>query len=122
MSKSDLKYNDIDTYHASQSTDIQKVLEQLRKAIKQAAPQATETISYGMPAFPQNKVLCYYTVNKDHIGFYPTSNPIVHFKKDLEKYRTSKGVIQFPIDKPLPLPLIKKIVKFRVDEDATTEK
>ncbi len=122
MNKSNLKFKDINTYHTSQSKDIQKILEQLRQAIKQVAPQATETISYGMPAFRQNKVLVYYAVHKEHIGFYPTPNPIVHFKKELEKYRTSKGAIQFPIDKQLPLTLIKKIVKFRVDEDTKSKK
>ncbi|MFZ5976981.1 MULTISPECIES: DUF1801 domain-containing protein [Hydrotalea] len=122
MNKSNLKFNDIDEYHASQSAGIRKVLEQLRQGIKQVAPQATDTISYGMPAFKQNKVLVYYAVHKAHIGFYPTSNPIVHFKKELEKYSTSKGAIQFPIGKPLPMALIKKIVKFRVEEDAKKQK
>ena len=122
MNKSNLKFNDIDEYHASQPADIRKVLEQLRQAIKQFAPQATETISYGMPAFRQHKVLVYYAVHKEHIGFYPTSKPIVHFKKELEQYSTSKGAIRFPIDKPLPIALIKKIVKFRVEEDAKKQK
>lgn len=109
MNKSNLKFRDIDEYHSSFPTDIQKILEQLRLTVKQAAPKATETISYGMPAFRQNKVLVYYAVHKEHIGFYPTPNPIVHFKQELEKYNTSKGAIQFPIDKPLPLTLIKKL-------------
>jgi uncharacterized protein YdhG (YjbR/CyaY superfamily) len=117
MNKSNLKFRDIDEYHSSFPADIQKVLEQLRQTIKQAAPKAVETISYGMPAFRQNKVLVYYAVHKEHIGFYPTPNPIVYFKQELEKYNTSKGAIQFPIDKNLPLTLIKKIVKFRVAED-----
>ena len=108
---------DIDAYHSHQPVNIRKTLEQLRQTIKQAAPLATEAISYGMPAFRQNKVLVYYSVHKEHIGFYPTPNPIVYFKSDLEKYNTSKGAIQFPIDKRLPLTLIKKIVKFRVEED-----
>jgi uncharacterized protein YdhG (YjbR/CyaY superfamily) len=117
MNKSNLKFRDVDEYHSSFSADIQKVLEQLRQTIRQAAPQAVETISYGMPAFRQNKVLIYYAVQKKHIGFYPTPNPIVHFRQELEKYNTSKAAIQFPIDKTLPLALIKKIVKFRVSED-----
>jgi uncharacterized protein YdhG (YjbR/CyaY superfamily) len=111
------KPHDIDEYHLSFSAEIQKILEQLRHTIRQAAPKATETISYGIPGFRQNKVLVNYAVYKEHIGFYPTPNPIVHFKQELEKYNTSKGAIQFPIDKPLPLTLIKKIVKFRVAED-----
>ncbi len=117
MNKSNSKFRDIDEYHSSLNDEIQKTLEQLRQTIKQAAPKATETISYGMPAFRQNKVLVYYSVHKNHIGFYPTPNPIVHFKKELEKYNTSKGAIQFPIGSPMPLTLIKKIVKFRAEED-----
>lgn len=109
-------FKDIYEYYASQPDDIQKVLEQLRQTIRQAAPTATETISCGMPAFRLNKVLVYYAVHKGHIGFYPTPNPIIHFNKELEKYKTSKGAIQFPIDKPLPLRLIKNIVKFKVAE------
>lgn len=120
MNKSNLKFTDIDEYHSCQPADIRETLEQLRQTIKQAAPLATEAISYGMPAFRQNKVLVYYSVNKKHIGFYPTPNPIVYFKSQLEKYNTSKGAIQFPINKQLPLTLIKKIVKFRVGEDIKT--
>lgn len=118
MNKSNLKSRDIDEYHSCQPADIQKILEQLRQAIKQAAPKTTEMISYGMPAFKQNKVLVYYAVCKEHIGFYPTPNAIVNFKQELEKYKTSKGAVQFPIDKSLPLTLIKKIVKFRLKEDS----
>jgi uncharacterized protein YdhG (YjbR/CyaY superfamily) len=122
MNKSNLKFRDINEYHSLFPADIQKILEQLRNAIKQAAPKATETISYGMPAFRQNKVLVYYAVHKEHIGFYPTAYAIVYFKQELEKYNTSKGAIQFPIDKYLPLTLIKKIVKFRVAEDNENQK
>ena len=112
------KYSTIDEYHASQPEDLREKLEKLRQAIRQAAPMATETISYGMPAFRQNKVLVYYALNKEHIGFYPTPGPILHFRKELEKYNTTKGAIQFPIDQPMPVSLIKKIVKFRLDEDS----
>lgn len=111
------KYKDIDEYHDAQPAYLRQILEKLRHAIRQSAPMATETISYGMPAFRQNSILVYYALNKEHIGFYPTPDPIIHFKKELEKYKTSKGAIQFPIDKPLPLSLIKKIVKFRLEED-----
>jgi len=117
MNKSNIKYRDIDEYHASQPEEFREMLEQIREAIKQAAPMATEIISYGMPAFRLNKVLVYYALNKMNIGFYPTPNPIIAFKKELEKYNTSKGAIQFPIDKPLPLSLIKEIVKFRLEEE-----
>lgn len=104
----------IDEYHQSYPQEVQDLLQQLRQAILQAAPKATETISYGMPAFKLNKVLVYYAAYKNHIGFYPTPKPIVHFKEELILFKTSKGAIQFPINQKLPLALIKKIVKFRV--------
>lgn len=111
------KFSTIDEYHASFPTDIQKILQQLRQTIKQVAPQATETISYNIPTFKLNKNLVHYAAYKEHIGFYPTSTPMTAFKDELTKYKTSKGAIQFPIDKPLPTTLIKKIVKFRLTED-----
>ena len=107
----------IEDYHSEYPEAVQVKLEQLRKAIKQAAPKATETISYVMPAFKQHKVLVYYAAYGAHIGFYPTPNAIVAFKAELTKYKTSKGAIQFPINEPLPLALIKKMVKFRLEED-----
>lgn len=117
MKKKILKFRVIDEYHASQPADIRKTLEQLRQIIKQAAPIAKETISNGRPAFLQNKVLVSYALNKKYISFYPSSSPFLHFKKMLEKYTTTKDAIQFSIDKPLPLGLINKIVKFRLNED-----
>ena len=87
--------------------------------IRAAAPLAQETISYNMPAFRSEKVLVYYMAHSRHIGFYPTASPIKFFKEDLKNYNTSKGAIQFPMEKPLPLLLIKKIVKFRVKENAS---
>jgi uncharacterized protein YdhG (YjbR/CyaY superfamily) len=111
-------YKDIDAYHALQPAEFRDLLEQLRQTIKQVAPRATETISYGMPAFKQHKVLVYYALNNNHLGFYPTPSAIEQFKKELEAYKTSKGAIQFPLDKPLPLQLIQDIVMFRMEEDA----
>src|SRR6185437_3372576 len=112
------KFKTIDGYHATFPKNIQSILNTLRKTIKQAAPQANELISYNMPAFKQNKVLVYYAAHAQHIGFYPTSQPIIEFKNELTKYKTSKGAIQFPLDKKLPLALIKKIVKFRLAQTA----
>jgi uncharacterized protein YdhG (YjbR/CyaY superfamily) len=106
-----------DEYISEFPPDVQKILNQIRAAIKKAAPKATEVISYGMPAFKQNKVLVYFAAGKNHIGFYPTPNPIVFFSKELAAYKTSKGAIQFPYTEPLPLKLISKIVKYRVAED-----
>ena len=110
-------FKDIDEYHAVQASGIRAKLEQLGNIIRHVAIDAVETISYGMPAFKQNKVLVYYAANNNHIGFYPTPNPIVQFQNELTEYKTSKGAVQFPIDKPLPVELIEKIVLFRVEED-----
>lgn len=77
-----------------------------------------EAINFAISPLKQNNVLVYYNACKGHIGFYPTPEAIVHFKKELEKYSTSKGAIQFPINKPLPLELIKKLLKFRLNEDS----
>lgn len=107
----------IDDYINQFPDDLKSKLETIRTAIKKAAPKATEVISYGMPAFKQNKVLVYFAAGKNHIGFYPTPKPIIVFSKELEGYKTSKGAIQFPLDKKIPLTLISKITKFRVKED-----
>jgi len=107
----------IDEYIDSYDQDIAAMLRQVRKAIREAAPAATEVISYGMPAFKQNRVLVYFAANKNHLGFYPTAEPIRVFKNELKDYVTSKGAIHFPLDKALPVSLIKKIVKFRAAAD-----
>lgn len=112
-----IAYQSIDHYHSTLSREVQSLLQELRMAIKQAAPKSTEVISYNMPAFKMNKVLVYYAAAKNHIGFYPTPGPIIAFAKELSKYETSKGAIQFPIHEKLPIALIKKIVKFRVLQD-----
>lgn len=107
-------YINIDEYINMFSDDMKEKLQQLRQEIKNAAPEATETISYNMPAFKLNEILVYFAVHKNHIGFYPTPSAIVEFKKELAKYKTSKGAIQFSLNKALPFELIKKIVTFRV--------
>jgi uncharacterized protein YdhG (YjbR/CyaY superfamily) len=112
-----IKYKDIDNYIASFPEDIQMVLDKMRAIIKKAAPKSVEVISYGMPAFKVNGVLVYFAAWKTHIGFYPTSSGISAFKKEFVTYKSSKGAVQFPIDKPLPAVLITKIVKFRIKED-----
>ena len=106
---------DIDTYIASQPQEIRPVLEKMRHIIKSAAPKAEEVISYGMPAFKYHGMLVGFAAWKNHTGFYPWgSKAILEFKKELEGYETSKGAIRFPNEKPLPVTLIKKIVKFRM--------
>ncbi|NCT76356.1 MAG: DUF1801 domain-containing protein [Chitinophagaceae bacterium] len=112
------KFASIDDYHSSFEEDVRKILDQMRAAIRQAAPKATEVISYNMPAFKGNKNLVYYAANKEHLGFYPTPLPEDIFGKDLEGYQRSKGAIQFPYSKPFPVALVKKIVSYRVKVDA----
>nr|WP_199158399.1 DUF1801 domain-containing protein [Pedobacter sp. ASV2] len=101
--------------------ETQVILDQVRTAIKKAAPNAEEVISYGMPAFKQNGILVYFAAYKKHIGFYPMPASLIAFKEELSNYKSSKGAVQFPIDKPMPLALIAKIVKFRMKEDLTKE-
>ena len=111
------KTYDIDKYIASFTKDKQKLLEDLRAIIRKAAPQAQETISYGMPAFKQDGMLVYFAAWKSHIGFYPTSSGIRAFAKDLSAFIVSKGTVQFPLDKPIPKGLVTRIVKFKVKEN-----
>lgn len=105
-----IKFSTIDEYHASFPADIQKIMQELRQTIIQVAPEATETISYNIPTF---KKLVSYAAYKKHIGFYPGASALTVFKNELTGLKTAKGTIQFPIDKPLPILLIKKIVGFR---------
>ncbi|MDI3320415.1 DUF1801 domain-containing protein [Pinibacter soli] len=110
------KAENIDAYIAAFPADVQSLLEKVRKTVQKAAPKAKEVISYGMPAFEQNGKLVYFAGYKNHIGFYPTSSGIANFQKEIQSFKNSKGAIQFPLDKPLPVDLITQIVKFRVAE------
>jgi uncharacterized protein YdhG (YjbR/CyaY superfamily) len=108
----------IDDYIAGFPKDIKEILETIRTTIREAAPNATEKISYGMPTFALNgKNLVHFAAFKNHIGFYPVPSGIEKFKKELSVYKGAKGSVQFPLDKPMPLELIAKIVKFRVEEN-----
>jgi uncharacterized protein YdhG (YjbR/CyaY superfamily) len=107
----------IDEYIEGFPTSIQHTLQELRQTIRKAAPNAEERISYQMPAFFLNGVLVYFAAYKKHIGFYPTPSGIVNFKEELSAYKNSKGAAQFQLDKPLPMELIIRIVKFRVKEN-----
>ncbi|MBI5352893.1 MAG: DUF1801 domain-containing protein [Chloroflexi bacterium] len=98
--------------------DIQKILEEVRAVIKAAAPDAVEKISYQMPTFFLNGNLVHFAAFKKHVGFYPTPSGIEAFKKELSIYEGAKGSVQFPLDKPMPLKLISRIVKFRVAENS----
>lgn len=109
--------NDIDKYLRSFPKEIQLLLQQIRETIRQAAPEAEEAIRYAMPTFVLNGNLVHYAAFKNHIGFYPVPSGIEAFKKELSVYKGAKGSVQFPLDKPMPLSLITKIVKFRVQEN-----
>ena len=106
----------IDEYIAGYPEPVQRLLEQVRAVIKAAAPDAQEAIKYRLPTFVLNGNLVHFGAFKNHIGFYPTASGIAKFKDDLSAFENSKGSVQFPLDKPMPLKLITKFVKFRVTE------
>ncbi|MDP4219869.1 MAG: DUF1801 domain-containing protein [Bacteroidota bacterium] len=109
---------DIDAYLAKQPAKSRAALEKLRRIVKSVAPDAEEVISYGMPAFKFHGMLVGFAGWKNHAGFYPwNSRTVNEFKTELKGYETSKGAIQFPLDKPIPVTLIKKIVKARMKEN-----
>jgi uncharacterized protein YdhG (YjbR/CyaY superfamily) len=108
-------FSSIDQYIATFPESTQKILETLRAAIKTAAPDASEKISYQMPTFAMHGNLVHFAAFANHIGFYPTPSGIEAFKDELSDFDTAKGSVQFPIDQPLEL--IAKIVKFRVEEN-----
>lgn len=114
------KWASIDAYISAAPPDRRAVLEELRAAIRVAAPEAEETISYGMPAFAQHGTLVYFASLTNHIGFYPTASGIAAFQEELAPYEHSKGAVRFPLDRPLPLELIGRIVRFRVEENRRT--
>lgn len=107
-------FKNIDGYIKVFPKENQKTLQKIRLAIKKAAPKSEEAISYQIPTFKYNGNLVHFASFSKHIGFYPGSKAIKHFKKELSKYETSKGTIRFPLNKPIPFPLITKITKWRV--------
>ncbi|EMM99073.1 iron chaperone [Leptospira noguchii] len=122
MDSKKLNFKNINEYINLFPEDVQDKLRKLRSTIRKAAPNAEEKISYQMPAFALNGNLVYFAAYKKHIGFYPTSSGIKKFQTELTKYKTTKGAIQFPMDQPLPLKLIAKIVKYRIKENTQTKK
>jgi uncharacterized protein YdhG (YjbR/CyaY superfamily) len=112
---------DIDEYIDGLPSDVQEKLEKIRMTIKKAAPDAEETISYKMPTFNLNgKYLIYFAAYKKHIALYPAPIGIKEFKAEISPYESGKGTLQFPLDKPIPFRLIRKIVKYRVKENMAT--
>jgi uncharacterized protein YdhG (YjbR/CyaY superfamily) len=106
----------IDEYIRAQPTAVQAILRKVQDTIQAAAPRAIETINYGIPTFQLNGNLVHFAAFEKHIGFYPTPAGIQAFQKDLSRYVSAKGSVQFPLDKPMPLGLITRIVKFRVKQ------
>ena len=116
------QFKTIDEYIGTFPANVQDTLQKLRQTIGRAAPGAKETISYQIPTFTLEGNLVHFAGFKNHIGFYPASSGIEAFKKELSRYKGAKGSVQFPINEPLPLALISKIVKFRVKENLAGKK
>lgn len=109
----------IDEYIAGFPPEIQKVLEELRALIKASAPDVTETISYAIPTFDLNgHHLVHFAGYKNHVGLYPAPSGLEAFKEELKPYKSGKGSVQFPLGQPLPTDLIRRIVAFRVEQNA----
>jgi len=117
MEENNKAYATIDDYILQFPNEVKVLLQKIRQVIKDAAPDAQEKISYQMPAFYLNGNLVYFAAFKNHIGFYPTSSGIEAFKDELSCFKSAKGSVQFPINKPIPFELIRKIVQFRVEEN-----
>lgn len=117
MDASNKQFETIDEYISMFPGDVQTILNQVRQTIREAAPDADETINYRMPTFTLNGNLVHFAAFKNHIGFYPTPTGIEAFKEELSPYKGAKGSVQFPIDQPMPLSLIRRIVEYRVKEN-----
>jgi len=122
MERKNKQVDTIDGYIALFPKNIQTILQKFRQTIKESAPQAQEAISYEMPTFKLNGILVHFAAFKDHISFFPTPSAIVYFEKELTGFNTSKGTIRFPLDKPIPFDLVRRIVKFRVNENLQKKK
>ena len=108
---------DMDEYISRFPAEVQAILEQMRATIREAAPEAEETISYQMPTFRLKGNLVHFAAYQKHIGFYPTPSGIERFRKELSAYEVSKGTVRFPLDQPIPYDLIGRIATFRVQEN-----
>ena len=115
--ESKMAYKDIDGYIKMFPSGVKKILQELRAVIRQSAPDAEEKISYQIPTFALKGNLVHFAAYKTHIGFYPTPGGIEAFKEELARYKSAKGSVQFPINEPLPMELIRRIVEFRVNQN-----
>ena len=112
-----IQFTNIDEYIQSFPESVREKLQMIRQTVHSAAPEAKEAISYQMPTFKLNGNLVHFAAFKEHIGFYPIPSGIEAFQEELSKYKTGKGSVQFPLNEPLPLDLVKRIVEFRVKEN-----
>ena len=112
-------YANIDEYISEFPVEVQQILQKVRLTIHEAAPQAREAISYQMPTFKLYGNLVHFAAYAHHVGFYPTSSGIERFARELSRFKTSRGTIQFPLDSPIPYELIARITRFRVEENRT---
>ena len=122
MTESERVYRTIDEYISTFPKSIQSILQELRKVIRESAPIAEEAIRYQMPTFRFTGNLVHFAAFINHSGFYPTPSGIDAFKEELSFYKTSKGAVQFPLNKPIPFDLVKKIVEYRVKENLSKKK
>jgi uncharacterized protein YdhG (YjbR/CyaY superfamily) len=122
MQETKTSFRNIDEYIETFPKEIQEKLEKVRQTIRETAPEAEEAISYQMPTFKLNGNLVHFAGYEHHIGFYPIPTGMEAFKDELSQYKTGKGSVQFPLDQPLPLDLIRRIVEFRVKENLAIEK
>ena len=114
--------SEIDRYLSKFPKEIKEKLEQIRGIVKRIAPAAEEVISYKMPSFKLHGMLVWYNAHSNHIGLYPRASGVAVFSTELSSYKTSKGAIQFPLDEPLPLDLITRIIQYRVEENLKKRK
>lgn len=112
----------IDEYIGGFPGEVQEILEEIRMTIQKAAPEAKEKISYSMPAFDQNGIVVYFAAFQKHIGLYALPSGHETFREELSKYKSGKGSVQFPLNEPMPLDLISRIVRFRVKENIEKSK
>ena len=112
----------ITEYSEAAPNAARKKLREMRACIRKAAPGAAEGMKWGMPAFSYKRILVTFAAHKNHIGFYPTPAAVKAFAKELARFNTARGSIQFPLEKPLPLPLIRKIIAFRVRESVQQDR
>jgi uncharacterized protein YdhG (YjbR/CyaY superfamily) len=122
MAPAKVRPTNVDEYIDAAPAGARKKLREMRACIRAAAPGATEGLKWGMPAFSYRRILVTFAAFKNHIGFYPTPSAVTAFRKDLAKFATAKGSIQFPMEKPLPLALIRKITAFRVRESVGVDR